>query len=542
MQARVLSRKLHSIVPHIDIPCIDLEKYIWKKLYKWHNKTAVVCAATKRQYTYLELYNKTNSMANFLFKLTEGKRNDTVAIILPNLPEFPIAVLGAIQAGLKITTINPNYTPDEMGKQLLLTESKVIFTTNENHKIVEQTLQLFKLKIPTVIIRTRADEQLPNDTINFADVTQEIHQTQLDVTRNHDDTAFLLFSGGTTGHPKPIELTHRSIVSNIHQTSIPDFDIFEETNGSEQDIIPVMIPMYHGFGLTYVLLHGLSKGCKMVSVPKFTTGVLVNVLQDYTSSKLAVVPTIYHALLRSEYITPVHLMNVKTVVCSGAPLSANDVMLLNAKANGKVNVMQLLGSAESLLTFTQSMYIKNGTKPGGIGFLLPSTEAKVVSVYGEKTLGVNEQGEILIRGPQVMKGYHKNEKATQEAFTEDKWLKTGDVGYYDEDDHFFITDRIKDMIKVKGYQVYSSELEEIIKQEPNVADVAVIGVPHNVFGEVPKAFVVPKRGSLISPNTIQEYVKSRVVNYKQLRGGVFFIDSIPRSPIGKILKKELKNL
>ncbi|KAK5649624.1 hypothetical protein RI129_000653 [Pyrocoelia pectoralis] len=537
----ILKQKLHSLRT-IEIPNMYVEECIWKNLDKLYDKTALVSAETNRSYTYLELYNKSNSLAFFLHKLGTNK-DDTVAIILPNMPEYAITLLGTITAGLRVTAINPLIPPGEISKQIILTDTKLIFTTRKLDHVLRQTLKMSKLQIPIVTVKTQL---LPNGAINFDDILEKQSPNfRFNLQRNMNDTVLILFSSGTTGYPKAVELTHKNIVSCLHQMSSKEFDTLCEANGFiiYQDVLPVVLPLFHVYGIMYKLLHGLLKGCKLITVQKFTTTMFINVLENYLPTVICLVPPIFHMLLNNNRVKESHFMKVRNIMTGAAPLGASHIEALWEKVGREVNIVQAYGLTEcTSLSHIQTTCIKNGLKPGGIGLLIPSTEAKIRLQGIEKELSANQIGEILLRGPQIMKGYYKNENANKEAFTDDKWLITGDLGYYDDDGHFFITGRLKELIKVKSFQVAPAELEDLIRDHPDVDDIAVVGVPHSILGEAPKAFVVRKRDSNVTPRSIENYVKERVVNYKQLVGGVSFIDSIPRSPSGKILRNQLKEM
>lgn len=228
-------------------------------------------------------------------------------------------------------------------------------------------------------------------------------------------------------------------------------------------------------------------------------------------------------------------------MCGAAPLGALDEEKFQKKAQKHINVVQGFGLSETspVVCITS---LKHPYAPGSVGEPVSNTTLKVVAIDDPNCtpLGPNEQGELLVKGPQVMKRYHNKPEETKDAFTEDGWLRTGDMVYYDENQMFYVTDRIKELIKVKGFQVPPAELEEIIRDYEGVADTAVIGVPHDVHGEVPKAFVVPKPAAKIDPKKLEEYVSGRVAQYKQLKGGVAFVDAIPKNASGKILRRELK--
>lgn len=539
--AFVLKQKLHSAITGLEIPNLCLEESVWKNLDKWQDKTALLCSVTNRSYTYLELYNNTNSLANFSYQFRSSKR-DVAVVVLPNIPEFAIILLGLVRAGFVAITVNPSFAAGEMCRQFANVDVKLVFTTSEAYKTVIKTLQLIKLQVPVVTVKTQGDAQLNHGTIDFKNVIQQSSNIQFNVERSNEDTVIMPFTSGTTGYPKGIELTHKNIVSCLYQMSTKEFDIVSETNGSDQDVIPLILPMYHLYGMVVLLLHGLLKGCKLVIVPKISSQILISILERHKPTVIYLVPPIFQMMLNSNRVGRSQFDTVKYILSGGACLGYSDIVALQDKVGGHVNIVQAYGLTESSsMSHSQTPCLKNGIKPGGVGFLLPLTEGKIISHEDEKELPHYQVGEILLRGPQIMKGYYNDEKTNKEVFTYDGWFKTGDIGYCDEDGHFFITGRLKEMIKVKGFQVAPAELEELIRQHPGVEDVAVIGVPRHLFGDFPKAFVVRKRDSNVTAFEIEEFVKKNVVKYKQLSGGVVFTESIPKSPSGKILRKLLVN-
>ncbi|KAF5308106.1 hypothetical protein FQR65_LT00649, partial [Abscondita terminalis] len=492
-----------------------------------------ICSETKKSYTYNQLYKKTNALSNFFYKYSKIKQSDVIVIVLPNVPEYPIIALGAIQAGLVVSTANSFYTADEIAKQLINCNPKIIFTLTNLYPTVCKAIAIAKQNIPVVIVKTKEDELIPSETIDFESIVQG--ETKLDfcLKRNWDDTILLLYSSGTTGLPKGVELTHKNIVSNLKQMSSPKINNLTETNA---------LPLYHCYGLTVSLLNGLRHGSKLITMSKFRSQLLLNVLNEHRPTLMHVVPPIFFFLLNSSNVQLQTLLNLKTLISGAAPLGGADITRFREKTNNKISVIQAYGLTEtSPVTHIQTTSLKNGIKTGGIGFSIPSTETCIVSVENGIPLASNEIGELLIRGPQVMKGYYNNTAATN-AVLRDGWFKTGDLGYYDTDEHFFITDRIKELIKVKGYQVPPAELEEILRDHPDIEDAAVVGIPHPKFGEVPKAFVVLKPNLRTKKDDIHDYVNKKVSEFKQLRGGLIFITEIPKSPSGKILRRVLKEM
>lgn len=240
-----------------------------------------------------------------------------------------------------------------------------------------------------------------------------------------------------------------------------------------------------------------------------------------------------------EMVKPEHLESVRNIFSGAAPMGAPDAERLIAKAP-QIRFAQGYGLTESSpVVLIGAMGSKNYSS---VGSPPPRTQAKIVALNDptNTALGPNQNGELLVRGPQVMKGYHNNKQATEEIFTEGGWLRTGDIAHYDEDLQFYITDRLKELIKVKGFQVAPAELEELLRDHPSVADAAVVGQPHPISGEVPRAFIVKKKNANITEEDLKKYVAEKVAVYKKLDGGVTFLDAIPKNASGKILRRQLK--
>lgn len=351
----------------------------------------------------------------------------------------------------------------------------------------------------------------------------------------------LLQSSGTTGLPKIVEVTHSNVISNICQLKSPEIEPIKHLDNGKQDVVPAFLPLFHTYGIVGIMLHGFAQGAKIVTMSKFSSDSFISMLKRYKPNVLFCTPPQVLLMIKNSSINTEDLLNIDTVISAAAPLSASDVNNFEAKTFGKVNIRQAYGQTEltAVMTF-QSKKLHHGTKIGGSGFLLPNTIAQVIDVATQERVGPNQCGELIVKGPQVTKGYFNNSEANKEAFSKEGWLRTGDIGYYDNDEHFFITDRLKELIKVKGLQVAPAELEAVIREHPSVDDVAVIGVPHDITGEVPKAFVVAKKNHKIDEKEIDTFVSKKVSEYKNLTGGVVFVDSIPKTPSGKILRRDLK--
>lgn len=287
------------------------------------------------------------------------------------------------------------------------------------------------------------------------------------------------------------------------------------------------------------MISKLAQGVKIVSLPTFTPESFLNVMEKYKGTVLHLVPPIVLFLANFDKIEKKHTESINLIMSGAAPMGGSDVDRL-FKRVPNTKFFQAYGLTEAAPAVL--MNFADNHNYASVGQPCPNTEVKIVAV-GDSTykgLGPNQNGELMIRGPQVMSGYHNNETATKETLTEDGWLRTGDIAYYDENHEFYITDRLKELIKVKGFQVAPAELEEILRSHPGVADAAVIGIPHPTSGEVPRAFIVKRPNQEVNEQELQEFVAQKVAVYKKLHGGVQFLDAIPKNNTGKIMRRSIK--
>nr|XP_023013313.1 probable 4-coumarate--CoA ligase 1 [Leptinotarsa decemlineata] len=359
-----------------------------------------------------------------------------------------------------------------------------------------------------------------------------------------NDLAFLPYSSGTTGLPKGVELTHNNLVSMNAQAIHPDYQLFDTPSETFQDIIPGVLPMFHIYGFTILALNGLVNGSKLLTIPRFQPDLFISMMKHHKVTVVYAAPPLALFMAQHEDIKSEYFSKLKFLMSGAAPLGSMDEERLQNKLGKDVPILQGYGMTESsgIVTICASKILMKSMKDlrGSVGKPVPNTFIKVVGVddtTGEQ-LGPNEPGEIWIKGPQIMRGYFKKPKET-EAALKNGWLKSGDIGYYNEKKLLFITDRLKELIKVKGFQVAPAELEGILREFPAVKEAAVVGVPHPVLGEAPKAYIVPKSNMSLDPEELHRFVAERVAKYKQLTGGIEFVESIPKNPSGKILRRLL---
>ncbi|XP_017768035.1 PREDICTED: probable 4-coumarate--CoA ligase 3 [Nicrophorus vespilloides] len=524
--------------PEIEIPTCSIPEYIFSKFGSYGNKVAFECGVTGRKYTFDELRVKSYNLNRALRKKLKLQKDDVVAVLLPNVPEFPIAVMGILLAGLRVTTMNPIYTQDEIKKQFADAGAKAMITLTELFPVVK--VALTGKEIPIICINDQASSTTPTGAINFkefADNSCDIEDIKLD---DQNAVAVMPYSSGTTGLPKGVQLSHRNILANLSQFMSDDFTIMRLASGDFQEVVPAILPMFHIYGFTTICMAGMNNGGKTITLPKFTPESYLKLLAQHKATILFAVPPIVIFLYSHPAVKKELLENVHVLVSGAAPLGALDEQKFKDKIGQKVDVLQGYGLSEASPTVMMGAR-KHDPKPGSLGNIMPNTEVKIMPVGNPdgEALGPNQTGELYVKGPQVMLGYHNRPKETAETLV-DGWLRTGDMFYYDENQTFFITDRIKELIKVKGFQVPPAELEEIIRDFPSVNDAAVIGIPHDIYGEVPRAYVVAKPDSKLDVAELNGFIDSKVAEYKRVRGGIVVTDCIPKNASGKILRRELK--
>ncbi|XP_066593054.1 uncharacterized protein [Prorops nasuta] len=542
--ARALKLDSNNILssPFADVSNFDktfLHDYIWSNIGKWPDKIALECAFTGRKYTYSQLRKQCSKLASSFSKanLLPGS---TIAILMPNIPEMVITILAASEAGIRVTTINPICTPYEIEKQLINAEVNAIFSVPERHDMLKSSIKNnHYIKLPIVLVKTD-NLSLPADTINFFDLVDDSvaeYSSRTKLPIDYEDPQFLLFSSGTTGLPKAVMISHRNIVANLTQLAIPELSLGTAATATHQEIVPLILPLFHIYGLLCCLLRYLYMGAKIVCLPQFTPDNFFNVIEKHKPTLLYLVPPMVQML--SLRASPKLVESVQQIISGAAPLGEETVALFKRNVSSTITFGQGYGLTET----SPVVSMNKGAVSTSAGTLLPNTQIRIVG-YQEgnrsQNLGIKEEGEIYVRGPQVMMGYYKNPQATCETMEGD-WLKTGDLAYFNEEGLLFITGRLKELIKVQGFQVAPAELEDSIRAMEKVQDVGVIGVPHEKFGEIPKAFIVPKPNVILTEDEVKNFVKERFSKYKHL-GYVQFIDKIPQSPSGKILRKELKKL
>ncbi|XP_050344121.1 uncharacterized protein LOC126769404 [Nymphalis io] len=526
---------LKSVYKDFELSCQTVRDFAWKNLDRWPDKTLTVCAVTGHGYTYAQTYKMTISFGASLLNKLKLQNDDKVAVILPNVPEYPCVVLGILEAGGIASLMNPAYTPHELKHQLKLIECKAIVSSKLSYPNIVQALKEIKLNIPVILI----DNEVPEGTIKFAEFAEDLNidtNCLKRVKRSARDIAIYPFSSGTTGFPKAVELTHESVNTMNEMILVPEVIGVEEANASFQSVTPAVLPFFHIFGFNALMLNLMARGIKLVTLPTFKPDLFLETIVRHKANHLYVVPPMMVFLGKHPAVTPKYLETIEGIICGAAPLSSHDA---TAVLNKNKNIIFRQGYGLTETCGGISVGNKTDTNHSSVGHVFASGEVKIADLNTSEALGPGQEGEIWYRGKNVMSGYYKNVEASKEVLTEDGWFKTGDIGKYDENKYLYVTDRLKELIKVKGFQVPPAELEMVLRTHPKVLDCAVMGVPDPISGEAPKAFVVTQAGATLKSEEILDFVNSKVVSFKNIKD-VEFVEAIPKNPAGKILRKELK--
>ncbi|MCH9016736.1 MAG: AMP-binding protein [Chloroflexi bacterium] len=513
-----------SLAPYPEEPVQELLKRVAERL---PDKTAVIDG--DRTFTYGQIEDLSNRFASALASsgLAVG---DRVGVFAPNCVEFVIGFFGILKAGGIASTVNSAYTERELAFQMNDCGASVLLVHEALLEVAEKA-KGHGMNVRQLIV-IKADSQ---ETGSFWGLIETASGPPPELAIDAKvDVATLPYSSGTTGLAKGVELTHFNLTSNVVQMNgcQPDPPL-----ASEEDVVLVHLPLFHIYGLQVLMNLYMSVGATLVMMGRFDMGEFLGLLVRHRVNRLYTVPPVAQGLTMVPGLKDLDLSALQTIMLAAAPTSTGLQKRL-AEVMG-VPVVQGYGMTElspaSHVDYTDT----ERNRPGSVGQLTPDTEEKIVDLEtGQTEVTPGEPGELLVRGPQVMKGYFNNPEATAETITADGWLHTGDIVRADEDGYLWVLDRKKELIKYKAFQVPPAELEGLLLGHPAVADAAVIGIPDEESGEVPKAFVVVKEGQAPSAEEIMEFIAGQVATFKQIRQ-VQFVDSIPKNPSGKILRRVL---
>ncbi|MDB4223924.1 AMP-binding protein [Granulosicoccus sp.] len=516
------SHIFHSPLPAVDIPDVPITQFVMQKCSEIPDHPAIIEGSTGEIMTYFQLQSRTKALAGGL-QNNGFKPGAVLALVAPNCPDYAVAFHAAALCAGTVTTVNPTYGPEEIKQQLIDSGATIALSHNGCLQTVAQAIEGTSVK-ELVSLQSSDDYRCLDDLLG-----EEADQIAVD-TRNH--AVVLPYSSGTTGLPKGVMLSHHNLVANLVQVN-------EALNYENDECALAVLPFFHIYGMQVLMGSLLSAGATIITVPRFDMEQVLGLIQKHKITQLFAVPPIVLGLAKTPMLDEYDVSSLRKIFSGAAPLGAE----LAEEAANRVGCPVVQGYGMTEISPVSHITPGFNARPGSSGVTISNTMSRIIDTDGID-MGPNEEGELLVKGPQVMLGYLNNESATRETVDAEGWLHTGDLARIDEDGYMTIVDRVKELIKYKGFQVAPAELEALLVTHPDIADVAVVGMPDDEAGELPKAFISlkPSVDPAQAPSAadIMEFVAKHVAKYKRVHA-VEFIDAIPKSASGKILRRFLRD-
>lgn len=529
---KIYERRLEQPTPNV-----SLGEVILNNLRENGDYIYAIDGSTGNQMTCRELLEKSVKLAKFLQRYGI-KIGDRIAIATENRLNFLISACAISYLGAILAPYNPSYTEYEFQHILNIAKPRIVFVSERTESVLAKLLPQLSWKVElmqlddqslTANVRTLTDILNNEPDVNY----MEYKPTDIGDTSRHPWA--ILYSSGTTGLPKGVTLSHKNLMAFLVKMRKPEY-----LDARSGDRMLMLLPFYHGYGIGTMMI-GLISKCTMIIMSAFDQKLFLTLVQKHKVTHLPVVPPILTFLAKHPLVDRYDFRSVRELICGAAPL-AKDVEAAVKTRLGIKYIRNGYGMTE--LSIVSGVSGRNDDNDSfenlGVGLLVPGLLSKVVDLETQETLEAGKVGEICYMGEQVMLGYWDNPEATRQTIDQDGWLHTGDIGYFDNKNRLHVIDRIKELIKYKGYQVAPSEIETVLLSHQAIKDAAVASKPDERDGEVPVAFVVKQPDTTITAQDVQEFVKQKLSHQKWLRGGVEFVDAIPKNPSGKILRRELR--
>ncbi|MBU1109215.1 MAG: long-chain fatty acid--CoA ligase [Candidatus Riflebacteria bacterium] len=522
-----------SVVPHeVDMEFPSLVTFIESASQNFAENVAI--KDDKGSISYREFARLTGVIAGNL-RIQGIEKQDRIAVFLPNRTETILAFWSIIRAGAVGVMTNPLYMETELVHQFNDSGARFLITSEQLWPKVAAIFGSTRLEKAFIINDTgeTAPQIIDNkQTFAWSTLLQDNSGYSCNKISPTEDLALLQYTGGTTGISKGCMLTHANLAANALQSG----KMFHVLKPGQEKFVGVL-PYFHIYGLTVTIILPVALGSTMIPLTRFTPKALMNLIETERITCMASAPSIFNACLSQKDIDSYDLSSLKLIISGSAPLPVSQLELFEQKTGAKIIEGYGLSETSPVTHFNP---ILGNSKPGSIGLPIPSTESRIVDVeYGTRDMPHGEHGEIIIRGPQVMKGYYLQPGQT-EMILRDNWLYTGDIGYRDDEGYFYVTDRKKDLIISGGYNIYPREVEEILFKHPKIKEAVVVGVKHQTRGEAPRAFIVLVEGETIERSDLINFCRKHMANYKVPRD-IEFRESLPKSAVGKVLRRVLRD-
>ena len=506
--------------PHkpIDVPGISVTQKLFEGFEGRADDVAMIDGPTGREVTAGTLISQIKALAGGLTArgvLPGG----TVALLAPNTPEYPVVFHGVAWGGGTVTTINPTYTATEIRHQLEDAGAQMLVTISMFADVAREAME--GTPCTDLVVLDGAEGALSLSDVMGAELPD---QAPVDLEAH---VVVLPYSSGTTGRPKGVMLTHRNLVANVTQSAAV-------AGIEEGDTTVAFLPFFHIYGMTVLMNLFLNQRAKIVTMPRFDLEMYLKLIQQHRATRLYIVPPVALALAKHPMVDEYDVSSVNEIFSGAAPLGSE----IEAAVGRRFGANSVQGYGMTELSPISHMTVFGNIRHGSSGQAVPSTQCRIVDPESMEDLPAGREGELWIKGPQVMKGYLNNAQATEESLVEDDWLRTGDLAEIDEDGFMYIRDRLKELIKYKAFQVAPAEVEAALCGMEGFTDAAVIGKVDPEAGEVPIAFVVTN--GTVKETAIRAHCEGCLASYKhpvEYR----FVESVPKSASGKILRRELRD-